>query len=134
MKTGEKIRKAREEGRQLEIKSLNNNVCLDQDIKWHGAPRNIRKDTISIKHSLKKEEDDLVAIVSITAKPRRVTRKRLIKLLMAHGMEARGAREVVDELGKDGVPNASIYAFVVESMKEFIDEINAEQEQKEETP
>ena len=97
---------------------MNNRVCLHPDIKWHGTPKAFKLDD---HEPIKVEEIDGKLIVTVRTKPKRMSRKRLIKLLMAHGMMARNARSFAEMCTRDGWPHFATYMFVIEKMHEFID-------------
>lgn len=97
---------------------MNNRVCLHPDIKWHGEPNVLRADRIKV---VRFEKIDGVAAVTVQFEPKRMSRKRLVKLMMAHGMMPRFAKSFAEKSTKDGWPHVATYAFVIERMHEFID-------------
>lgn len=97
---------------------MNNRVCLHPDIKWHGVPK-VQK--LERGSGVRVEKVDGALIVTVTVGPKRMSRKRLVKLLMAHGMMARSARSFAEMRTRDGWPHFVTYKFVVEKMHEFID-------------
>lgn len=101
---------------------MNNRVCLHPDIKWHGEPNVFKVKGFSV------EEVDgaLIATVNVTLK--RMSRKRLVKLMMAHGMMPRNARRLAEMSTKDGWPHVATYVFVIERMHEFINMKNEQGE------
>ena len=104
---------------------MNNRVCLHPDIKWHGVPK-VQK--LKSGNGVKVEKADGGLIVTITVEPKRMSRKRLVKLMMAHGMMPRSARSFADMCTKDGWPHFATYKFIVEKMHEFIDMENKQGE------
>ena len=102
---------------------MNNRVCLQTDIKWHGTPR-----VFKVKGCGVAEVDGaLIATVNVTLK--KMSRKRLVKLMMAHGMMPRDARSIAEMGTNDGWPHVATYVVVIESMHEFIDMKNKEREE-----
>lgn len=111
---------------------MNNRVCLHPDIKWHGEPDIFRADIFKVVGF---EKIDGVAAVTVRVEPKRMSGKRLVKLMMAHGMGARNARSFAEMCTRDGWPHFATYKFVVEKMHEFIDMKNtANEPQEDETP
>ena len=104
---------------------MNNRVCLSPDIKWHGVPDVCRVDSFKVVGF---EKIDGVAAVTVRFEPKRMSRKRLVRLMMAHGMMARNARSFAEMCTKDGWPHFATYKFVVERMHEFIDMKNKQGE------
>ena len=104
---------------------MNNRVCLHPDIKWHGTPKVMRADGY---RGIKVEDVDGTLIVTVSMVPKKMSRKRLVKLMMAHGMMPRFARSFAEMSTKDGWPHAATYAFVIERMHEFIDMKNKQGE------
>lgn len=101
---------------------MNNRVCLYPDIKWHGTPK-----VFKVKGFRVEEYDgELIATVNVTLK--RMSRKRLVKLMMAHGMMPRHARSLAETITKDGWPHVATYVFFIERMHEFIDMQNEQGE------
>ena len=102
---------------------MNNRVCLHPDIKWHGTPRVFKVKGFGVAEV----DGALIATVNVTLK--RMSRKRLVKLMMAHGMMPRNARSFAEMFTKDGWPHVATYVFVIERMHEFIDRQNKEREE-----
>ena len=100
---------------------MNNRVCLHPDIKWHGTPKVLRVDQL--------REAEGALIVTVHTEPKKMSRKRLVKLMMAHGMMPRYARSFAEMSTKDGWPHVATYVFVIERMHEFIDMKNKEREE-----
>ena len=105
---------------------MNNRVCLHPDIKWHGTPKVLRMD--QLRRTSVKEVENAV-IVTVHTVPKKMSRKRLVKLMMAHGMMPRNARSFAEMCTKDGWPHVATYVFVIERMHEFIDRQNKEREE-----
>ena len=108
---------------------MNNRVCLHPDIKWHGTPKVFRMDRLRTA-GVKVVDDAL--IVTVHTEPKKMSRKRLVKLMMAHGMMPRCARSFAETSTKDGWPHIATYAFVIERMHEFIDMKNKQGESADE--
>ena len=104
---------------------MNNRVCLSPDIKWHGDPDVFRKDRFKV---VGVEVNDGVASLTVRLELKRMSRKRLVKPMMAHGMGARHARSFAEMSTKDGWPHFATYKFVIEKMHEFIDMKNKQGE------
>lgn len=104
---------------------MNNRVCLHPDIKWHGTPKVLRMD--QLRRTSVKEVENAV-IVTVHTVPKKMSRKRLVKLMMAHGMMPRNARSFAETSTKDGWPHVATYVFVIERMHEFIDMQNKQGE------
>lgn len=104
---------------------MNNRVCLNPDIKWHGVPL-VQK--LQSGSGVRVEKADGKLIVMVTVEMKRMSRKRLVKLMMAHGMMARNARSFAEMCTRDGWPHFATYKFVVEKMHEFIDMKNKQGE------
>ena len=94
---------------------MNNRVCLHPDIKWHGTPKVFKVKGFGVAEV----DGALIATVTVTLK--KMSRKRLVKLMMAHGMMPRYARSFAEMSTKDGWPHVATYAFVIERMHEYID-------------
>lgn len=101
---------------------MNNRVCLHPDIKWHGEPKVFKVKGFGVAEV----DGALIQMVTVTLK--RMSRKRLVKLMMAHGMMPRSARSFAEMCTKDGWPHVATYLFVVEKMHEFIDMKNEQGE------
>lgn len=101
---------------------MNNRVCLHPDIKWHGTPKVFKVKGFSVA------EADGALIATVNVKLKKMSRKRLVKLMMAHGMMPRLAKRFADMRTKDGWPHVATYVFVIERMHEFIDMQNEQGE------
>lgn len=71
---------------------------------------------------------DGTLIVTRHMEPKRMSRKRLVKLMMAHGMLPRSARSFAEMCTREGWPHFMTYDFVVDKMHEYIDMKNKEAE------
>lgn len=101
---------------------MNNRVCLHPDIKWHGTPKVFKVKGFGVA------EVDGAPIATVTVTLKKMSRKRLVKLMMAHGMMPRYARSFAETSTKDGWPHVATYVFVIERMHEFIDMKNKQGE------
>lgn len=108
---------------------MNNRVCLHPDIKWHGTPKVMRVDGY---RGIKVEDVDGALVATVTVTLKKMSRKRLVKLMMAHGMMPRYARSFAEMSTKDGWPHVATYVFVIERMHEFIDMQNKQGESADE--
>lgn len=107
--------------------AMNNRVCLNPNIKWHGAPRVFVKDAIRFDIIFDKETGNMK--IKFSAMLRKMSRKRLVKMLMAHGLLPMSAKRLAEACNRKGLTNAETYLFTIRRMNEFIIKNSVSQEQ-----
>lgn len=93
-------------------------VCLSEKIRWHGQPNVFQKNAIRCSVEYDKETKHIELHFDLNMK--RITRKRFVRLLTAHGLSPRGARGIAELFNKKGVTYTDGYRFIVKTMDEYM--------------